>query len=265
MLQERFIAFIDLLGFGSLVEKSAVEPDLPEKIFEALRSIQPEALHEDAYAQLNLELIPEAELENVREVTAQFNKAARALNPVLITYFSDSLVLSAPQQDVIASQMILDLLAKLSIRLWSEHSLLLRGGITLGKLVHQENGPLFGPAMNRAYHLESKIAKHPRVLIDEECYNAYQSVETFGLFESLFERDNGLRYVSLGTALRHIINDSSVALAGEAVLAKYRKCLVEAPQKLAALGENFSDESIQEKYRWLANDVKMRAAETNAP
>ena len=265
MFQERFIAFIDLLGFGSLVEKSAIEPGLPERIFEALRSIQPEAIQEDAYASLNLELIPEAEVENVRAVAAQFNKAVRAQNPVAITYFSDSLVLSAPQHDVIASQMILDLLAKLSIRLWSEHSLLLRGGLTLGKLVHQENGPLFGPAMNRAYHLESKVAKHPRVVIDEACYQAYKTIETFRLFESLFEQDGGLRYVSLGTSLRHIINDSSVALGGEAVLSKYRSCLGVATEKLIALGEGFSDTSIQDKYRWLANDVSMRAAEVNAP
>lgn len=261
MLQERFIVFIDLLGFGTLVERSATEAGLPEKILEALLSIQPEAIHDDAYASINTELAPPEELEEVKEVAREFNKAVRACNPVTITYFSDSLVISAPKEDVIASQMILDLMAKLSIRLWNDHSLLLRGGLTLGKLVHKENGPLFGPAMNRAYELESKVAKHPRILIDKHCYEAYKDVETFRLFESLFERENDLRYASLATALRHIINDSSIALGGEPVLSKYRKCLSEAQGKLAVLRNRSPDKSIEEKYRWLENDVQLRSSE----
>lgn len=261
MLQERFIVFIDLLGFGSLVEKSAAEAGLPQKILEALSSIQPEAIHDNAYAFINTKLVLPEELEVVKEFARQLNKAVRASNPVTITYFSDSLVISAPKEDVIASQMILDLMAKLSIRLWNDHSLLLRGGLTLGQLIHKENGPLFGPAMNRAYQLESKVAKYPRILIDQHCYEAYKNVNTFQIFESLFEQDNDLRYVSLGTALRHIINDSSIVLAGGLALSKYRKCLSEAQGKLASLREGFPNESIKEKYRWLENDVQLRSAE----
>lgn len=261
MYQERFIAFIDLLGFGKIVERSADEAGLTEKILEALLSIQPEAIHEDAYASINVELVPPEELEAVKEVAHHFNQAVHALNPVMISYFSDSLVISAPKEDVISSQTILDIVAKLSVRLWNDHSLLLRGGLTLGKLLHKQNGPLFGPAMNRAYLLESEMAKYPRILIDDNCYQAYKGVETFRLFESLFEQDNDLRYVSLGTALRHILTDSSIALAGEPVLSKYRTCLSEAQLKLVSLRGKFTEESIQEKYSWLENDVRLRAAE----
>jgi hypothetical protein len=102
----------------------------------------------------------------------------------------------------------------LSILLWVEHSLIIRGGITRGNLVHIENGPLFGPAMNRAYFLESKCAKHPRVIIDPECLGAYRSVETFSLFESLFEAGEDYHYVNLATAFRHTLEDSTLLMSG---------------------------------------------------
>lgn len=265
MYQKRFIAFIDLLGFGSLVELSAADESLPEKILDALNSILPEAIHKDAYASINHELIPESEFEAVKELSLLFNKSVRAQHPVAITYFSDSLVLSAPHDDAIASQMILDLIAKLSIRLWMDHQLLLRGGLTLGRLIHMENGPLFGPAMNRAYYIESKIARFPRVVIDNSCYESYKKVDTFQLFESLFETDGELRYASLGTALRHIINDSSLALAGEPVLAKYRQCLSQSSSKLLEIEAMHTDDSIKAKYQWLAQEVRARASEVDSP
>lgn len=58
MYEDRFIAFVDLLGFGGLVERSAAEDGLPEKIFTALMSLQPEKLDEEAYGSINLELCP---------------------------------------------------------------------------------------------------------------------------------------------------------------------------------------------------------------
>jgi hypothetical protein len=70
--------------------------------------------------------------------------------------------------------------------MWMDHQILIRGGIAKGKLFHVEGGPLFGPAMNRAYFLESKKAKYPRVIIDSLCYQEYKKVETFNLLESLF-------------------------------------------------------------------------------
>lgn len=42
-----------------------------------------------------------------------------------------------------------------------------RGAITYGDIYYETNrGLFFGPAMNRAYELESKYAKYPRIIID---------------------------------------------------------------------------------------------------
>lgn len=102
--------------------------------------------------------------------------------------------------------------------MWSDHNLLVRGGITLGKLTHIEGGPLYGPAMNRAYYLECKEVKYPRVLIDKPCLVKYREVETFGLFESSINSDEAHRYISLATSLYHTFTDSSLVLSGEQVL-----------------------------------------------
>lgn len=265
MYENRFIAFIDLLGFGSLVERSALEPDLAEKIFSALTSLQPKSIEEEAYASINHELCPPEEIENVRDMLKIMTQNMKSMHPVAITYFSDSLVLSAKSDDVIASQLILDLLAKLSIKLWSDHALLLRGGITEGKLIHTENGPLFGPAMNRAYFLESKLAKYPRILIDMPCLEKYRTVATFNLFESLFESDGEFHFASLGTAYRHILNDSSLVLAGEPVLGKFRQSLAETTSKLKAIEDKFTDETIKSKYLWLIDEVSKREIQVRQP
>lgn len=255
MYEDRVIAFIDLLGFGGLVERSALEDGLPERIFTALTSMQPENIDEEAYGSVNLELCPPEEVENVREALKMMTQNIKKMHPVRISYFSDCLAFSACSDDVIASQTILDILAKLSIKLWVEHSLLVRGGIAVGMLVHVEGGPFFGPAMNCAYHLESKKAIYPRVLIDANCLAKYRTVETFDLFESLFQSDGNLHYMSLGTAYRHVINDSSLALAGEAVIGKFRKSLAETTERLRSLESGFDDDKIKEKYRWLIEDV----------
>jgi len=44
-----------------------------------------------------------------------------------------------------------------------------RGGLTYGDVYYEENKAIcFGPAINKAYYLETKLAKYPRVIIDSE-------------------------------------------------------------------------------------------------
>lgn len=265
MYEKRFIAFIDLLGFGNLVEKSAIEPGLPQKILDALFTLQPKSIEKDAYASINYEICPPEEVAEVRKLLEKMTKNMKSMHPVVVTYFSDSLVLSARSDDVIASQMVLDLLAKLTIKMWVDYSLLLRGGITEGDLIHTENGPLFGPAMNRAYLLESKIAKHPRVLIDKEAIEKYRLVDTFRLFESFFENDGEHYYASLGTAYRHIINDSALTLSGEVVLQKFRDSLASTTTRLSTMMDEQEDAGIKSKYNWLIDEVSKREREIDQP
>jgi hypothetical protein len=258
VLEDRFVAFIDILGFGALVEQSESDEFLQEKIFTALNSIQTDNINDELYARVNTEIVPLEELKAVQEIAKVFANAAKLANPVLITYFSDSLVISAKSNDVIASQLVVDIVGKLNIKMWMDHQILIRGGIAKGKLFHVEGGPLFGPAMNRAYFLESKKAKYPRVIIDSLCYQEYKKVETFNLLESLFNEDDDFKFISLISSLNHAVTDSTLVLAGDKVLEPFEKEIVNAPNKLKEIESTHNDERIKEKYNWFSvHDKKL--------
>src|SRR5438876_10132066 len=58
---------------------------------------------------------------------------------------------------------------------------LLRGGITVGDICHDDE-VVFGPGLNRAYELESKVAVVPRIVVDEEVLRIGK-IKGFHLFE----------------------------------------------------------------------------------
>ncbi|MFD6440909.1 hypothetical protein ACFWDG_14065 [Peribacillus sp. NPDC060186] len=88
-----------------------------------------------------------------------------------MTQFSDSLVISRPyhdSNDLWQIIMDLDLVQK---TLASDVGIMIRGGLTTGKLYHK-GSISFGPAFVAAYHLESKVAKYPRIIIDPKIIKA---------------------------------------------------------------------------------------------
>ncbi len=76
--------------------------------------------------------------------------------------------------------------------------MLLRGAITYGKIVHN-NQMIFGPALVRAYELESKKAVYPRVIIDRNITDTMKnssglSLSRATLNPSLNRKDDGDEY-----------------------------------------------------------------------
>ncbi len=50
-----------------------------------------------------------------------------------------------------------------------KNNFIVRGALTYGDIYYETDKNIyFGPAMNRAHHLESKIAKYPRIIIDPQ-------------------------------------------------------------------------------------------------
>jgi len=107
--------------------------------------------------------------------------------------------------------------------LWStvyEFKILIRGAITTGQLIHNENGGLFGPAMVVAYDLETNLANHPRIIIDEYTSKGIRTSPIFknmtNLFINfseekevkgkLFKIENGLE-INIVTSLNHFLNN----------------------------------------------------------
>ncbi len=165
--EKRLIGFIDILGFGQLVYKSENEPTkftLIEGIISRLNDVDdiygsPQSL----FAHSNYEYLSEegkADLNDLFEKIIKSPKTSR----VIITTFSDSIVFSCPS-DTEGLRNFRYFLIKLLVYT-SKFNLLLRGGISCGSLIHSEKA-IFGPAMNNAYHTESKIAKQPRIAVDK--------------------------------------------------------------------------------------------------
>jgi hypothetical protein len=137
------IVYIDILGF-----KQKIDTESANHISRCIRIIA-EAVEPDRFK-------------------TKFSKMPREN----FVNFSDLCVLWLPLEDEgkwtpigwITSQ-ILKLVHAQSWLLFDEQ-LLIRGGVTIGSLA-KSYGQIFGPGLVRAYELESKEAKYPRILVDE--------------------------------------------------------------------------------------------------
>ncbi|MGY4525164.1 hypothetical protein [Pseudomonas sp. TE21394] len=136
--EERLALFIDFLGFKDIVEETAIDNEALNKLVAAL---------EDAAS------------------TAKIGNKS----DFHVSQFSDCLVISYKIKSWAALFDIVNKLSLIVIRIIGR-GYLLRGGLTFGKLYHSDKA-ILGPAMNRAYHLESVVAKSPRVILDPEVFN----------------------------------------------------------------------------------------------
>lgn len=145
--EERVVAFVDILGFGTLVAKADKDPSLRLKIYEALR--------------------------NVSTFTVPSVKGTefRAQN------FSDSLIISAANTGD-GLWHVLFSLSDLTLNLL-EIGVLVRGGVTIGG-VHHDDEVVFGMGVNEAYRLESTIAKSPRVILSARALQAAEDYAAQG-------------------------------------------------------------------------------------
>lgn len=136
MYQERYVAFIDILGFKEIVDRTYKS----EKEFNRLKDVIE-----------YIEFLRERNYES--PLGAELSKSEFSL-------FSDSIIFSYPDGNVLP---ILFDISSLCVKL-IDRGYIFRGGITFGPLVH--NGQIcYGPAMNRAVVLE-KQAEYPRVVVE---------------------------------------------------------------------------------------------------
>lgn len=147
--EDRIVLFLDILGWGELVEQTNNDPgivgDLLEKTDLARRDSQ--------------------------RIRATKNQGEAPPNGYEVAHFSDTVVCSCHRNE----EGIRWLLAKaihLSNDFLGSDSLvvggfLCRGAIVSGKLFHSGN-VVFGPILLKAYKMESTLAIYPRILIAED-------------------------------------------------------------------------------------------------
>lgn len=220
----RYVAFLDILGFKNMVcesEKNLQILDVINKALDYTRTIQHEN-YEGEY--------PMSELGKQ------------------VSVFSDSIVISYKMETGGAGFNVLVDLIYICNDLLSL-GILVRGGVTIGQLIHEDN-KCFGPAMVEAYRIETKIAKYPRIIIDPEVITydlKYRGENNTLEFEKKYIRnlidydEDGLMYLDYLGSFREVDEDD-VYLG---YLCKVKKFIIDSISSFSG------NQEILSKYGWL--------------
>jgi hypothetical protein len=144
------VTYIDILGFGELIRtKSAGEISRTIRVVkEAVQPLQFKTRFKTQFKE-----IPDDDYANFSDLSIISIPLRRTTK--------------LPPRGRLYSQLIH--LVHAQGTLLADEGILIRGGVTVGKLV-KSWGQLFGPAIIRAYELESKIAKYPRIVVGKEVF-----------------------------------------------------------------------------------------------
>jgi hypothetical protein len=106
------------------------------------------------------------EIGDLRRLILQSHRSLRVRHQfkMRISTFSDNIVVTQAVDE--KTLLLLTLLALQQIA-GAMKGFLLRGGITVGDIVHDDEC-VFGPGLNRAYELENTIAQYPRFALDRD-------------------------------------------------------------------------------------------------
>ncbi len=190
--ENRITIFIDILGFRNIVKNTETNPKYAEKIFSVLDSMKSEEVAKEMFGEASNVEESEEEKKRVRDFMAEISERLLGKSSIQITHFSDSIVMSINIQDNDTNGMsLIEYVCRLQYRLWRDFKVLIRGGVSVDKLIHIEGGPLFGPAMVRAYDFETNLAIYPRIVLDERCLQIIKHSPSFEGIKNMFKDFNG--------------------------------------------------------------------------
>lgn len=252
--EDRFVVFVDILGFSSLIEASETSPDIAQDILDVLLSMQPDEIVKFSGSQINYDKVPSDQVQDVEKIVAYMNDISLLNTNISVSYFSDCIILSALKGDTHSRQMIIEAIRNFSMAMWTSKRMLLRGGACEGKVHHSSNGPVFGPALNRAYEIESKEAVYPRILFDPECQISLEEDGTLKLYGCFFQYDDGQAHLSLASSFAYSAKESMAAIQNAQLAVEHWQQLARLPFEMDALIDSHNDNRIKEKYLWLKQE-----------
>lgn len=152
--ETRYVGFFDILGWSTAIKDSVGNEEMQQKLGLAVSAMR-------SHLAMN----------EWKKQHGPWPDGAE------IVHFSDSIVVST-SADYHGKSEIISILSFLSNALL-QHGFLLRGGITKGEIYHKDSS-VFGPALNRAYEMESKSAIFPRVILDFDLTTEFgQGIEVY--------------------------------------------------------------------------------------
>lgn len=241
--EKRLVAFIDILGFKEIVKQSEKDISKIELIYSVLDYLK----NWEAQEKWDLRLV---EIEEDAQKRGVENFDIRGKTN--ITAFSDSIVVSVKVDNNInemASTLIINLAYIGAILL--EKGILFRGGLTVGNLIHIENGTVFGQGLIDSYKLESNSAKYPRIILSDKLLKELNyPIETkrnrYPYHQYVDRFDDGC--VGFHQMIYYQVIESWEEMTKEKLiesLSIVRKVIVKG------LDTTFENPDVYEKYKWL--------------
>lgn len=268
MYQDRITVFIDILGFRNIISETENNEKFAQEIFDVLNSMSSEKIANEMFLEINKMDQNEEEMKELIEFQSLISNRLVQESSIQITHFSDSIVLSIGLENDMNAMSMIEYVCRLMYKLWRDFKILIRGGIAVGKLIHINNGALFGPAMVKAYDLESSLANYPRIILDDFCYNIIRNSQSYEIMKKLFipfsgEKDSNGKTIkvrkgyemNLATTFYHYLNS---ALALHPV--KRNEIITEIQNAKSNLQSKFTDETpqrVKEKYEYLITQIDL--------
>lgn len=161
--ETRLIAFIDILGFKEIIKQSDKDSSKIKLIYSVLDYLKKLEIDDNWDLRL-IEIEEDAQKKGVEKFDIK--------GKVNSTAFSDSIVISIKVSDDI-NEMTSSLIANLAYigSILLEKGILFRGGLSIGNIIHDANGIVFGQGLIDSYKLESNYAKFPRIILSDKLIN----------------------------------------------------------------------------------------------
>lgn len=241
--ERRLIAFIDILGFKDIVKQSETDTSKIELIYSVLEYLKDWEKTE----KWDLKFV---EIEESAQYKGVNNFDLRGKTNT--TTFSDSIVVSVKVDDNVnemASTLIVNLAYIGTVLL--EKGILFRGGLTIGNIIHVDNGTVFGQGLIDAFMLETRSAKYPRIVLSDKLLNELNyPIETkrnsYPYHQYLDRYDDGC--VGFHQLIYYQVIESWTEMTPELLtesLSKVRKVIING------LDSSFEKPEVFEKFKWL--------------
>jgi len=241
--EERLVAFIDILGFKEIVKQSENDTSKIELIYSVLNYLKKWEVPEKWSLKL-VKIEEDAQKRGVENFDMRYKTNT--------TSFSDSIVVSV-KIDNNVNEMTSTLITNLSYigAILFEKGILFRGGLTLGNIIHDENGTVFGQGLIDAYKLESNNAKYPRIILSDKLINKlnypittkrdrYPYHQYIDRFEDGSVGFHQMQYYQVMESWEEMTIEKLTTS-----LDKVRKVIIKG------LDESFENPDVFKKYKWL--------------
>jgi hypothetical protein len=266
MYENRITFFIDILGFRNIVSQTEKNAELENAIFLVLESMKTENIINEVFVEFNDIKDEKIDIEEIKKVRALFSKAMLSESSIKVTHFSDSIVMSIGLENDMYAMSLIEYIGRLIYRLWKDFKILIRGGVAVDKLVHIEGGPLFGPAMVKAYDFETHLAVYPRIVLDDNLFNIVGGSQSFLAMKDLFIDFSGKEIVkgkevsikrgleiNLATSFKHYMNSHFTFHPKKRQ--EVQNEINDSIKHLNSKMDETSNEGIKQKYKYLIGQI----------